>query len=122
MPCDKQAIKSWSRVKKVFSTLSAAFFCLAAMAGNMIQPGSVWPDDRAQHIQAHGGGITRIGDTFYWYGEDRSPDNPDDLRCVSCYSSTNLVDWSFRRQVVKLSDPENHMVLFFLKRIICALC
>src|SRR4051794_1085711 len=39
-----------------------------------IRPGEIWPDDRGQMIQAHGGGITRDGDTFYWFGEDRSPD------------------------------------------------
>ena len=32
-------------------------------------------DDRGRHIQAHGGGIIRLGDTFYWFGEDRSRDN-----------------------------------------------
>src|SRR5262249_32436876 len=82
----------------------------------IIQPGSVWPDDRNQPIQAHGGGITRVGGTFYWYGEDRSQDNPADLRCVSCYSSTNLVDWTFRRQVVKLADPEKLGAGWILER------
>jgi hypothetical protein len=28
-------------------------------------------------------------------------------RCVACYSSTNLAQWTFRNQVVQLADPEN---------------
>lgn len=73
----------------------------------VIHPGEVWPDDRGRHIQAHGGGILKSGDTFYWYGEDRSETNPMNERCVACYSSTNLAQWTFRNQVVHLTDPEN---------------
>ena len=28
-----------------------------------IVPGALWPDDRGEHIQAHGGGIIKLGDT-----------------------------------------------------------
>ncbi|HEX4350037.1 MAG TPA: family 43 glycosylhydrolase [Verrucomicrobiae bacterium] len=72
-----------------------------------IQPGEVWPDDRGQHLQAHGGGILKMGDTYYWFGEDRSMSNSRSNRYVACYSSTNLAQWTFRNQVVKLADPEN---------------
>jgi hypothetical protein len=61
-------------------------------AGHSIKPGEVWPDDRGRHIQAHGGGILNLGDTFYWFGEDRSRDNERGKRYVSCYSSKNLAD------------------------------
>ena len=73
----------------------------------VIRPGEIWPDDRGQHVQAHGGGILKLGDTFYWFGEDRSETNPMIKRCVACYSSTNLAQWTFRNQVVHLTDPEN---------------
>lgn len=73
----------------------------------VIRPGEVWPDDRGQHIQAHGGGILKLGDTYYWFGEDRSATNARIKRCVACYSSTNLAQWMFRNQVVHLTDPEN---------------
>ena len=71
-----------------------------------IKPGELWPDDRGKHVQAHGGGITKIGDTWYWFGEDRSQDNDPGFRFVACYASTDLVNWKFRKQVVKLADPE----------------
>ena len=79
----------------------------APAALRVIKPGEVWPDDRGQHIQAHGGGIIKHGSTYYWFGEDRSPDNDSNKRYVACYSSKDLVNWKFRRQVLKLADPEN---------------
>jgi hypothetical protein len=51
---------------------------------------------------------------YYWFGEDRSPSNDPDKRFVACYSSKDLVHWTFRRQVVAWTDPENlgpHWVL-----------
>jgi hypothetical protein len=92
---------------KLFSLGAAILFCQTAWPAETIQPGALWPDNRGQHIQAHGGGILKVGDTFYWFGEDRSQDNLRSLRYVACYSSTNLTDWTFRNQVVKLADPEN---------------
>lgn len=96
-------------------TMRALFYfclCLAVsvsslVAGDLIRPGESWLDDRGQPIQAHGGGIIHLGNTYYWFGEDRAPDNSPDRRYVKCYSSTNLVDWTFRHQVVKLADPEH---------------
>ena len=76
-------------------------------AAEIFHPGEVWPDDRGQHIQAHGGGILQLGETYYWFGEDRGQTNYPGRRYVSCYSSTNLAQWTFRNQVVKLADPEN---------------
>jgi hypothetical protein len=70
-------------------------------------PGAIWPDNRGEHIQAHGGGIIKVGETYYWFGEERARDLERGFRYVSCYSSTNLAQWSFRCDVVKLADPEN---------------
>jgi hypothetical protein len=86
--------------------VAAALFCWSAGAAETFHPGEVWPDDRGQHIEAHGGGILKLGDTYYWFGEDRGQTNSRGRRYVSCYSSTNLAQWAFRNQVVKLADPE----------------
>jgi hypothetical protein len=48
-----------------------------------IKPGEIWPDDRGRHIQAHGGGIIRISDTYYWFGEDRGEGLDRNLRYVN---------------------------------------
>jgi hypothetical protein len=95
---------------KIMLTQAALTLGLIAFSGcataQTIRPGAVWPDDRSQHVQAHGGGIIKLGDTYYWFGEDRSRSNDPNYRYVACYSSTDLAHWMFRHQVVKLSDPE----------------
>jgi len=78
-----------------------------APKSNIIYPGMLWLDDRGKHIQAHGGGIIKIGDTWYWFGEDRSKENDPNKRYVACYSSKDLANWQFRNQVIAMSDPEN---------------
>jgi glycosyl hydrolase family 43 len=82
-------------------------YTTAAAPVTTINPGAVWLDDRGKHVQAHGGGIIKVADTWYWFGEDRSADNDGSLRYVSCYSSMDLTHWKFRNQVLKQSDPEN---------------
>lgn len=32
-------------------------------------PGEVWQDEQGVAINAHGGGILLVGDTYYWFGE-----------------------------------------------------
>jgi hypothetical protein len=95
-------------------------FCLVTNAladgPQTIQPGELWPDDRGQHVQAHGGGIIKYGDTYYWFGEDRTRGLPRDKRYVACYSSTDLAHWTFRHQVVALAPPEDLGRGFILER------
>ena len=76
-------------------------------APQLIKPGEIWPDDRDKHIQAHGGGILKVGDTYYWFGEERSQGSNRTNRYVSCYSSQDLAHWTFRNQVIHQADPEN---------------
>jgi hypothetical protein len=99
-------MKSFCSAKKSALALAALLVCLAVESAETIAPGEPWPDNRGSHIQAHGGGVIQLGGTFYWFGEDRSKGNQRWLRYVSCYSSTNLAQWTFRNQVVKLADPE----------------
>ncbi len=72
-----------------------------------IKPGEIWVDDQGRQIQAHGGGIIKRGDTYYWFGEDRERGPDPNLRYISCFSSKDLARWSFRNRVIKLSDPDN---------------
>ncbi len=91
-----------------FLTTFLVFVSLAASAQNQteIRPGQIWPDNNGNHIQAHGGGITKVKDTYYWYGEERRQGLDTGLRYVSCYSSKDLTNWQFRGDVVKMADPE----------------
>jgi len=81
-----------------------------------IRPGELWPDDRGQHVQAHGGGIIKLGDTYFWFGEYRAKDNDPHLRYVGCYASKDLAHWTFRNTVLKQPDPENFGPTWILER------
>ena len=99
------------------ATLLCTFFSGALLAAPpVIRPGESWLDNRGQPIQAHGGGMLHLGDTYYWFGEDRARDNDRSKRYVSCYSSKDLAHWTFRNQVIRLSDPENFGPTWVLER------
>jgi hypothetical protein len=63
-----------------------------------ITPGSVWNDTAGQAIQAHGEGITKVGNTYYWLGEDKTNGSP--FQNIRCYSSTDLKTWTFVANVL----------------------
>jgi hypothetical protein len=89
---------------------------VASPGPQTIKPGEVWPDDRGQHVQAHGGGIIKRGDTYYWFGEDRTQGLDRAKRYVACYSSKDLAHWTFRNQVMKQADPGDLGTPFVLER------
>jgi hypothetical protein len=85
----------------LFSTFAAAILLSIVSEGatSEFRPGEVWLDTSNNPIQAHGGGILLHSNIFYWYGEDRTPG----IRgAISCYSSTNLMDW--KREGVALGQ------------------
>ncbi|MGP4112635.1 RICIN domain-containing protein [Streptomyces sp. 4N509B] len=67
--------------------------------------GTQFTDPNGEPIHAHGGGVIRVGDHYYWFGENRNADNT--FRYVSAYRSTDLKNWEFRNHVLtESSDPE----------------
>ena len=90
----------------LFFLIVAPFF-VNAQKLSQINPGQIWPDDEGHHIQAHGGGIIKIKDTYYWYGEERRKGLDTNKRYVSCYASKDLINWKFRGDVLQLTDPEH---------------
>src|SRR5437868_6101040 len=100
----------------MLSIASLCYTLVLAQKQNAIRPGDVWPDTDGKHIQAHGGGIIKIGNTYYWYGEERSQGLDTNYRYVSCYSSKDLMNWKFRGDVVKMTDPENLGARWVLER------
>jgi hypothetical protein len=100
----------------VLTMIANTYQAVAMGPDNTIRPGESWLDDRGLPIQAHGGGILHLKDTYYWFGEDRSKTNDPDKRYVACYSSKDLVHWKFRNQVVAMSDPENIGPQWILER------
>ena len=63
---------------------------------NSIKPGQVWLDTEGKRIQAHGGSVICVEDTFYWYGENKENTTGQDKTWhwgVRCYSSKDLYNW-----------------------------
>lgn len=92
--------------KLVTIILCCLSFCSFGQKNKIIYPGGVWADNNGDHVQAHGGGIIKLGKTYYWFGEYRAKDNDPNLRYVGCYSSKDLTNWKFLKKIT-FSDPEN---------------
>lgn len=60
-----------------------------------IKNGTIWKDTQGNIVHAHGGYIIKYEDMYYWYGENRL-----DNIYVSCYSSKDLVNWTFCNHVL----------------------
>lgn len=59
-------------------------------------PGEVWLDTKGEPIQVRGGSIIQVGDTFYWYGENKERTTGKDKIWhwgMRMYSSTDLYNW-----------------------------
>lgn len=80
---------------------------LFAQKKDVIFPGEVWPDKSGNHIQAHGGAIFKIKNTYYWYGTERSKELDPDSRYVACYSSKDLINWKNRGIVLQMTNPDS---------------
>jgi beta-xylosidase len=59
-------------------------------------------DTQGNIINAHGGGLLKVGKYYYWIGENRRKDV-----LVSCYRSKDLLNWEFRGDLLtRQSHPE----------------
>lgn len=79
------------------------------MAYDSIRPGQVWLDTKGERIQAHGGSIMYIGDTFYWYGENKEKTVPGSGIWhwgVRCYTSKDLYNWEDKGLIIP-PEPDN---------------
>jgi hypothetical protein len=75
---------------------------------NFFFPGEIWYDTDGIPINAHGGGMLIVDDTYYWFGEIRGKYLRQFLG-ISCYSSKDLFHW--KNEGIALSpvkDDKNH--------------
>lgn len=70
-------------------TFSSAFS--VENANTSITPGSIWLATNSVAINAHGGCVIPYNNTYYWFGEDRTKFVSNG---VSCYKSTDLLNWT----------------------------
>ncbi len=74
-------------------------------------PQSPVNDVDGNYINAHGGGILKYEDRYYWFGEHRPASRHDGPQLgVNCYSSDNLTDWKFEGLVLKAVDEVGHPI------------
>ncbi|MCX4489962.1 RICIN domain-containing protein [Streptomyces anulatus] len=95
----------------IFSVLAALLLSLLTAVGTAqaapltIDNGTQFTDPNGDPVHAHGGGVVKVDSYYYWFGEDRHPDNS--FRYVSAYRSTDLKTWEFRNHVLTESThPE----------------
>ncbi len=113
-------------MKRLFFFLT---LCTLVAAGATAQtknkaftPKAVWNDTEGNPINAHGGGILKHGNTYYWYGEYKVGETVlpawatwecyrTDVTGVSCYSSKDLLNWKFEGLALKAvpDDPESDL-------------
>jgi hypothetical protein len=102
--------KEWTLgLRKLAVVLLVAAIAMAAP--QTIRNDQFWKDTSGNPIYSQGGGVFRFGSTWYWYGVHyagaetyaASPTKQNsDTRfvAVSCYSSTDLVNWKFEGNVL----------------------
>jgi autotransporter-associated beta strand protein len=73
-----------------------------------------WKDNNGNPIMAQGGGISKFGNVYYWYGVQYKEMGPyytngtvntssSTFSAINCYSSTDLVHWTFQNKVISTS-------------------
>ena len=70
--------------------------------------GEIWPDTDGNHINAHGGGILKYNDTYYWFGEHKSDHTSDALVGGMCYASKDLRNWHNCGVALSVVDEKGH--------------
>jgi hypothetical protein len=61
------------------------------------RPGELWLDTAGKPIQAHAGSLIAVGDTFYWYGENKEfTDGKSGIESwgIRFYSSKDFYNWT----------------------------
>ncbi len=100
-------------MKKAFYLIAGLLAMACARSPYTDQPirsGEIWPDDRGEHINAHGGGILCYDNTFYWFGEHKGERSSSAFVGVTCYSSKDLVNWKYEGVALSVEDdPESEI-------------
>ncbi|KAL4761054.1 glycosyl hydrolase family 43 protein [Aspergillus foveolatus] len=88
-----------------FKILYFALVAKCARAALDIIPGATWTaTNTVQHIQAHGAGLIEEDGTYYMIGEEKTDGTL--FQAVNCYSSTNLIEWTFVNQLLTVTEEE----------------
>lgn len=98
-----------SKLKWIIAFILLFILCfqnVVSAEGNYIKNGNQFKDTSGNVIHAHGGGMIKYEDYYYWYGEYR--DSSNFFLGVRCYRSKDLVNWEYRGEVLA---PSSHSEL-----------
>lgn len=73
-----------------------------------LRNGGLWRDESGRHINAHGGGIMKYGDTYYWFGEHKDDHTSNAMVGVMCYASKDLINWRNCGVALSVTDERGH--------------
>ena len=111
----------------LLAAFSVAFHLTAV--GQTIQNDVFWHDTNGNPIYSQGGGVLKVGDTYYWYGakyrgaityynNPYSGKNGDtEFLAITCYSSKDLANWKYEGDVM---TPADGLQAGWVGRIGCA--
>ncbi len=100
-------------MKYLFALLSLCGLpCMPAFAAvppALPEPYALWPDDKGEHINAHGGGILDHEGLYYWYGEHKVAGEAGNYAQVGVhvYSSADLEHWKDEGIALAVSEDES---------------
>lgn len=116
-------MKCVNPMRRTFACFLTAVGCLVAMvstagfmatandygkpADKYIVSGIPWYDQRDSIVSAHGANIIYDSGLYYMFGEFKT-DSVNAFKGFSCYSSPDLVNWTFERIAFK-TQPEGRM-------------
>jgi hypothetical protein len=109
------------RILRLFVVLAFTLSVLLGLsavqaASYTIVNDTFWKDTSGNPIYSQGGGIFKFNGTYYWYGvkyngavtyyNNPTAKNSDtSFNAVTCYSSTDLVNWKFENNILTASTP-----------------
>ena len=88
--------------------LAACMLATVTANAQGIRSGEIWPDEDGNHINAHGGGVMKYGDTYYWFGEHKAEHTSSALVGVTCYASKDLRHWRNCGVALSVTDERGH--------------
>jgi arylsulfatase A-like enzyme len=108
-----------SAFRNVFVSVFLCLSSVAAHAEGWILNGADWRDTNGNHISCHESGMSRFGDTFYWYGTSYIG-NPKGIcskrqqeqglqRGLNVYSSRDLANWTYEGVALDFNLPGNEI-------------
>ncbi len=103
-------------MKSIITTVSLLLFTAFSVAfGQVVQNDVFWKDMSGNPIYSQGGGVLKVGSTYYWYGvkydgaatyyaNPTGKNSNTTFNAITCYSSTDLAHWKFEANVMTSSD------------------